>query len=221
MSTGDATNWNLVSTISDMNTLTYTVTGLSPGTTYKFKIVDTDWVGSADSNIITISTPKIQTSISCSVSSSSPTIGDSITVSGSISPAVSGATVTLTYTKPDGTTLTRTVTSISGGSYSYLYQPDATGSWSVKASWDGDSQHLSASSQSASFNVKPQQSSSSYLLYGVGIGGAIIIAIFVVVLKMRQKPPERKGVYIKCPYCRATIPIDSEKCPMCGADLKK
>ncbi len=67
--------------------------------------------------------------------------------------------------------------------------------------------------------VKPQ---SSYLLYGIGIGGAIIIAIVGVMLKMRRpKPPDRKDVYIKCQYSRAIIPIDSEKCTMYGVDLKK
>ncbi|MFQ6074974.1 MAG: Ig-like domain-containing protein [Candidatus Bathyarchaeia archaeon] len=80
--------------------------------------------------------------------------GDSLTVSGSISPAVSGKTVTLSYKKPDGSTFTITVTTGSDGSYSDSYKPDATGSWSVTASWDGDSTHDGASSESKSFTVK-------------------------------------------------------------------
>lgn len=75
-------------------------------------------------------------------------------VSGSISPAVSGATVTLTLTKPDGTTSTRTTTTDSNGSYSDSYSPDAVGSWSVIASWAGDSTRNGASSPSAPFTVK-------------------------------------------------------------------
>jgi len=108
----------------------------------------------ATSPSVSFTVSKISTTISCSVSPSEVTEGDSVTVSGRISPALTGKTVTLSFKKPDGSTLTRTTTTGSDGSYSDSYKPDAVGSWSVSASWDGDSEHLSASSQSASFNVK-------------------------------------------------------------------
>ena len=95
----------------------------------------------------------VSTTISCSVSQSEITLDDSITVSGSISPPVSDVIVTLTYTKPDGSTFTRTCTT-NPGDYSDTYTPDVEGSWSVTASWDGDSTHEGASSSSKSFTVK-------------------------------------------------------------------
>jgi len=52
-----STGWTLVWTINDVNTLTHTVTNLSPGTTYQFKVTNYDLVSSADSNIITVTTP--------------------------------------------------------------------------------------------------------------------------------------------------------------------
>jgi hypothetical protein len=120
----------------------------------------------ATSDAVSVTVNKISSSISCTASSSEITSGDSITVSGSISPSVSGKTVTLTYTKPDGTTLTRTVATGSDGSYSDSYKPDATGSWSVKVAWDGDSEHTGASSQSATFNVKTKSCIIATATYG-------------------------------------------------------
>jgi len=103
---------------------------------------------------------KIPTSISCYVSSSNLTIGASVTVSGSISRRylgtsvmVSGKNVTLAYKKPDGTTVTRIVTT-SDGNYSDSYMPDVVGSWNVSASWDGDSLHSGAVSIPMPFLVK-------------------------------------------------------------------
>jgi hypothetical protein len=65
-------------------------------------------------------------------------------------------TITLIYTKPDNSTVTRTVTTDSDGSYSDSYQPEGKGSWSVTASWDGDSTHEGSSCLSQSFTVKPR-----------------------------------------------------------------
>ena len=72
--------------------------------------------------------PKVATTISCSASPTEIIIESTVTVSGSISPAVSSATVTLTYTKPDDSTFQRTLTSGSDGSYSDTFTPDSAGS---------------------------------------------------------------------------------------------
>jgi hypothetical protein len=61
--------------------------------------------------------------------------------------------VNLTYTKPNASTLTRMVVTIFDGSYTDVYMPDATGMWSVSASWEGDSLFDAASSSSKSFTV--------------------------------------------------------------------
>jgi hypothetical protein len=96
---------------------------------------------------------KISTTLSCTTSSIEITEGGSITISGAINPALSSKTVTLTYSKPDGSTITRTVTTDSDGSYSDTYNPEAVGSWSVTVSWDGDATHESATSASQTFTI--------------------------------------------------------------------
>ncbi|MCW4020252.1 MAG: hypothetical protein NWF14_03365, partial [Candidatus Bathyarchaeota archaeon] len=61
--------------------------------------------------------------------------------------------ITLTYKKPDGSMLDRTVTTGSGGSYVDYYKPDTAGSWSVTATWHGDSAFEGASSLPISFTI--------------------------------------------------------------------
>jgi hypothetical protein len=148
--------WSILGTVTsgpDGN-FAYSWTPSSPGS-YQFMA---SWEGgnsySGATSDATPVTVKVSTTITCTVSPSEVTVGGSVAVSGSISPAVSGATVTLTYTKPDATIITRAATSGSGGSYSDTYKHEVTGSWSVSASWAGDSTHAGASTSSTSFTVK-------------------------------------------------------------------
>jgi parallel beta-helix repeat protein len=124
------------------------------------------------------SVTKISTTLSCSASQTDIEIEAAITVSGSIRPATSDATVTLTYTKPDSTSLERAVTTDSKGDYSDTYTPSTTGSWEVEASWEGDSTHLSATSITETFEVREKEGI-SWILYG---GAAAIIVLIAIVL---------------------------------------
>jgi len=63
-----------------------------------------------------------------------------------------GKIMALTYTKPNASPLTRIIVTIFDGSYTDAYTPDATGAWSVSASWEVDSLFDGASS-SKSFIV--------------------------------------------------------------------
>jgi hypothetical protein len=105
--------------------------------------------------------------------------GDSLTVSGAISPAVDGVTVTLTYTKPDATSLTRTAVSAGGGAYTDTYAPATEGSWSVKASWAGNDDYQSATSSSAAFTVNAAGGETGG---GAAIPMEIIYAVVAIVV---------------------------------------
>lgn len=149
--------WSTLATVTSSSdgSYSYAWTPASVGS-YQLKA---SWAGDATydeatSAVASVTINKISTSVSCRASLSEINVGDTITITGSISPAISGKTVTLTYTKPDGGTLTRTATTGSGGSYSDLYKVDDAGSWNVKASWEGDSERQGAISQSISFSVK-------------------------------------------------------------------
>ncbi|MEJ2272853.1 MAG: Ig-like domain-containing protein, partial [Candidatus Bathyarchaeota archaeon] len=121
--------------------------------------------------------PSSPSSITCNLSSTSLSPGNEVTVSGSILPAISDAIVTLTYTKPDSTTYARTVISKSDGSFKDVYSPDLTGSWSVKASWQGNANYLGSTSFAADFTV-----GSSTISLPIELIAAVIIAIVVIVV---------------------------------------
>jgi Ca-activated chloride channel family protein len=117
------------------------------------------------------------TVLSCSVSPSDVSLGESITVSGAISPAISNATVTLTYVKPDGSTVMRT-SSTNLGDYHEVYLPDMLGLWRVSASWDGDATHEGASSAEVMFTVskRPTILSCSVSPSDVSLGESVTIS---------------------------------------------
>lgn len=113
--------------------------------------VEASWAGDsmylgATSDSVSFTASKISTALTCSLLTTSITLGDALTVSGIINPALSGTTVTVTYTKPDESTFNRTIITDSGGSYNDTYTPAAMGSWSVLARWNGDATYTGATS---------------------------------------------------------------------------
>jgi len=99
---------------------------------------------------------KIQSTITCSVSSEKVTKGEEIIISGALSPAVKEF-VTLTLYKPDKTTMDKTILSTVDGLFNYTFSPDIVGSWTVKASWTGDLEHEGAVSSTKSFTVEEKK----------------------------------------------------------------
>jgi hypothetical protein len=107
-------------------------------------------------------------------------LGNSTTVSGSISPAVSNVTVTLTYTKPDATTISRTVTTGADGSFSDTYTPNVVGSWSVKANWTGNDYYFGSTSFDATFTVKAPNATGFQMEY-LYVAVIVIIVVFAAI----------------------------------------
>ena len=80
--------------------------------------------------------------------------GDEVVVSGELSPAHIGVNVTLNYLTPNKVKILRQVTTSRSGRYCDRYLPNVPGSWTVTASWPGDSDHSGASSPTVSFTVQ-------------------------------------------------------------------
>ena len=93
------------------------------------------------------------TSMTCEVSKPKIALGEDVPVSGSISPPIEGAEVTLTFTKPDYSTVTMKIPTTAGGIYSGTCVPDIIGFWNVQAFWPGDTEHMGAESPRISFSV--------------------------------------------------------------------
>ena len=100
-----------------------------------------------------ISVARRASTIELSIADSEITFGESITITGRISPAHE-AQVTLTFTNDEGKTETETATSDSNGNFTLTdYLLSDGGSWGVVASWEGDSDHSDAESDTLSFAV--------------------------------------------------------------------
>jgi len=128
----------------------------------------------------------LSTEITCGVSTSEVTVGDTITVEGSITPTIRGASVTLDYSGPGGSVMTRPVTTGSDGSYEDSIGPIETGGWTVSASWVGDPGHGAAESPPVEFTVvEPEEPQGRggipgfpYLSIAVGLAAVAILIEF-------------------------------------------
>jgi hypothetical protein len=91
--------------------------------------------------------------ITLAVSPQSSVLGDPVSVSGSISPSRS-ASIILSFTKSDGEIFTQQVASTADGIFSYSFEPNSPGTWSVTASVEGTSTYRATISETVSFYVK-------------------------------------------------------------------
>jgi len=153
------------------------------------------WIGSKDhskttSSALNIAIAKGPNNISISLSNlpsgeGKYETGDDVIFDGKLSPAISGD-VTLTFTKPDGTTLTRTA-SATDGSFTHTYSPNDGGDWSVVATFKGDATYESSASEALSFSA-----TIPLAFYGGAAIGLIILGL-IIGLPLRWFLKRRKG----------------------------
>ena len=98
--------------------------------------------------------------ITLTVSPESVSIDDAVLVSGILSPS-RAADIHLIFAKPDSTMFTTVVNSDAEGTFSFSFEPESLGTWSVSAFAEGDSTYRAASSDKAFFNVKKVETSLS------------------------------------------------------------
>jgi len=105
-----------------------------------------------------------ESEISLMVSPTEATAEEEVKVSGTLSHSSEmpipveikwpNAAITIEYTKPDGTKLTKTAIASNDGSFDESFTPDTDGDWSVTASWEGSEDHAGATSQTANLSVQ-------------------------------------------------------------------
>ncbi len=96
-------------------------------------------------------TNKQPSSITCIPSQTSINVGTTLSISGGVTPPVVGASINIEY-KMGSTDVSRSATTGSDGKYSDSYAPTAAGSWTVQASWEGNTQYTGASSDDSSIH---------------------------------------------------------------------
>jgi hypothetical protein len=122
-------------------------------------LIKASWPGNevyegATSSSVVLSVVKGTTSISLQVARATVTKGESIELSGSLTPSLPSITVTITYAKPSGTSVTHSVTTDSNGKFSDSISADETGNWRITASWPGNEAY-EGSSTTATVTVNP------------------------------------------------------------------
>jgi len=127
---------------------------------------------------VTEATSKTSTTISVSAVDTSVAYGNVVKVHGGTQPGASGV-ITLTYTKPDGSTLTHTTNSIADGTFFDTMAPDSVGTWTVSAAWTGNNVYQGATSSDSTFAV---QSSSQVTNAPIDTISYALIAGIIVVL---------------------------------------
>jgi len=134
---GEIWNWNVGSNI---NSVAITNDG-------KFVVVG------ADDGFVYFIENLQPTSITCVVSEPKILLGEEVDVSGIIDPPTDDVEVTLTFTRPDQTTVAVNATTSLEGVYNQTYAPDTIGFWTVRASWAGDSMYMGAEGPIIMFSV--------------------------------------------------------------------
>lgn len=116
---------------------------------------------------------KVENHLTLTLSPRTVEKGQSVTANGTLVPAVAGATINLTYVKPNGEKVIRWANTDQQGNFSDKYTPDVEGTWSVKASWTGTEHYTASSSNLVVFKVDPQ----SPLVPAIA-GLAVLLVIF-------------------------------------------
>jgi len=139
--------------IDENRTCSGTIPAQQAGTTVEYRVEGWD----ALENLVTASgnyTVKHLTQMSCNLSRESITIGENITVFGSLRPAGANASVKLTFTSSNGTTVERSCRTHANGSFTLSFKPPSTGKWFVQARFKGEKTRFDCVSDVKSFTVQ-------------------------------------------------------------------
>jgi hypothetical protein len=169
---------------------------------------------------------KIQMQLSCTVTHPTIPLGQSIATYGYLMPTISGITITLTYRKPTGSPIVKTVQTNSGGLYNdTLFTPQEAGSWNVTATWDGDDTHTATTSSLAYFTVEapPGMPFGMWLIIGLVISVTVSAVLLAAGLSSKAKPKRPRRVAV-CPYCRSILlyapSVRGWYCPRCRRTIQ-
>ncbi len=123
----------------------------TPGKIGEYR-VKASWLGndetwSDETKATTLEVNKIATTLHLNINEANLHIGQSAAVTTSIQPRPRHPSITLTTVKPDGSTQTTDYTANEWGQHTQTIELDAVGEWSLQATWGGDENHTSASSE--------------------------------------------------------------------------
>jgi len=172
--------------IYENRTCNATIPAQQAGTTVEYRVEGLD----ALENLVVAYgnfTVKHPARISCNVSRESITIGENITVFGTLEPAGKNASVSLTFTSSNGTTIKKRCYTQTNGSFTLNFKPPSTGKWFVQAKFEGDETRFDCVSEVKLFRVQEPPLTSQYSTYiYAGAGAAAMAVVGIVVIRKRR-----------------------------------
>lgn len=154
--------------------------------------IKANWTGDdvyagTESSPATLTVAKIQSALSITASPLTVNVGNNVTITGTLTPAQI-ATITLTYTMPNGTIITKAVAT--AGTFTDIIKLDQAGIWQVKASWSGNAQYESSASAPISVIAQAVDPITPMLAmggFGLGLIALILAALGVYMLSRKKK----------------------------------
>jgi PKD repeat protein len=177
---------------------TWDTTGFAGSYTIKARVHAVDGEIQTANNLYvdgTVVIGKASSTLTLEASPASLTVGETTTLEGALSPSHMDVEVTIWHRLSGAawSTLT-TVTTDASGLYTYEWTPTESGTYAIKASWEGDTLTQSQESEVATIFVQdvPQLDIFPYTTAALAVGLVAVIAYFVWVRK--PKPASRRLV---------------------------
>jgi hypothetical protein len=142
------------------------------------------YAGSSNTTLLTVD--KVTMILNIALDKQGMTFGDTIEITGSLSPAVANAIIKLYLSDPEGAVRTELVQASAQGTYSFRFTPDAKGSWTITATFSGDSSHKAASSQSIPIVVSGGLFDMPYVLIFPAAAVAIVVVVIFMIRRRRS-----------------------------------
>jgi len=140
----------------------------------------------ASSDYRNVTIHKMNTTVTCNLTSNSITIGDNITVLGSVNPKVENLIINISFTTSNSTIEQNTYTD-TNGTYSLSWKPDFKGLWQVNAVIDGNASITASYSNVSKFSVN-DTFLNQYMLYIIGcIAGVCGVSVIIFIIKRREE----------------------------------
>ena len=191
-------SYQTISSIETWKTLATVKTDISGNYSYNWTttevgmfILKASWLGNQQtsgnesySGFILIT--KVSSTITIGIQPATATIDSNITISGKITPKLVRVNITIQFRASNGSvTWNVTVLTDDNGNYEYVWVPSNTGSYQIKAIWQGDNFTLSSESETKTANVVEQGEEN--LTWQYIIAGVIAIMILVALAYLIRK----------------------------------
>jgi parallel beta-helix repeat protein len=157
-------------------------------------LLNASWPGDEQTSGIKSSTGswvwvnKIPSNITINTEPATTTVNSNMTISGTITPPRTNANVTIQFRSSNETNSWNvTIQTDTNGNYQYIWTTSNSGTYQIKASWQGDANTKSAESETKTVTVEAEPTQPDAIYYA--IAGVLIIAVLAALLyfKLRKR----------------------------------